>query len=105
MRHLVATKTKFVAGTKAYRLWVETDDEHRDVGETFDAHIQVGRRVVFPESRFGGAPPVQIEEYTDGGKAAVAHTGKVEGPSGGVRVYDDYPAGEDGEPAGDAKSE
>lgn len=93
-KHLVPTNAKFIAGAKAFRVWIETDDGHLQVGETFSAAIGTGRRVVHPESRFVPHAPIDIEEYNDGryAKPAPGTTQKpTAGPGNpGLRVFDDY---------------
>ncbi len=64
-KQLIATQTKFICGARAYRLWLEADVEHPDIGTVFNEHIRLGRKVVVPESRgpaFAPRPPIPLPE-------------------------------------------
>jgi hypothetical protein len=93
MRYLVPTSTKFIAGGKGFRIFVETDKDHLQVGETLSEHIKVGRRVIVPESRFKPVDPVQIEEYSNATTAAATAKPDIRG----ARISDDFDDAEIGE--------
>jgi len=104
VNQLVATNTKFICGARAYRIWIEADEGHPDVGKVFTDMIQVGRRVVVPETRFKTAQPIPIEGTTDvkvqnqpaieSGTDALTARSAIAGIPG-VRVTDSYPDAEE----------
>lgn len=107
-RQLVASQTKFVCGARAYRVWIETDEDHPDIGQVFTQHIQNGRRVIFPEARgpmFALRPPVPLVNDSERSQPDASSPQPPERPApgrvsaiagiAGVHISDNYPDNEE----------